>query len=179
MLAKEALFVLGVSRPVLQRLVKNGKIRVVEMESGNKFVYDYNPDDVMTVREEREKAGKSKRFAWRREAVYAVEKLSCEDNDVIGYGSILKVIKNGGRSVPKVFVDYKDFGNIEKTIDAHDFIGASAAFRDLLRYVYQRRISNLYIVNKDFCLDFNEIQEDFLKYGVKVIRLEDLRPAYE
>lgn len=168
MLAKEALFVLGVSRPVLQRLVKNGKIRVVEMESGSKFVYDYNPDDVMTVREEREKAGKSKRFAWRREAVYAVEKLSCEDNDVIGYESILKVIKNGGRSVPKVFVDYKD-----------SFLGASAAFRDLLRYVYQRRISNLYIVNKDFCLDFNEIQEDFLKYGVKVIRLEDLRPAYE
>lgn len=168
MLAKEALFVLGVSRPVLQRLVKNGKIRVVEVENGNKFIYDYNPEDVMTVREEREKAGKSKRFAWRREAIYAVEKLNCEDSDTIQYKAILKALKNGGRSAPKVFTDYID-----------SLSGASAAFRDLLRYVYQRKISNLYVVNRDFCLDFNEIQEDFLKYGVKIITLEDLRSAYE
>ena len=157
--AKNALSILGITRPFLQTLVKEGKIRTVKIEEGKRFSYDYNDEDIERIFKERESVGHRRRF----DAIYSLEDL---ENNSIGYEAIIEEVSKTDRrsSSPRFFIDYKN-----------TYFGSRLAFKDLLKYIYKNKVEFLYVFDENFCFDFEETKAEFLECGTKIVTLSDLQ----
>jgi predicted site-specific integrase-resolvase len=153
MKSKEVLNFLKISRVTLTKYVKNGTIKVTKLDNG---YYDYDNESVFKF------AKKDIRYNYIYARVSTYKQKSDLENQI---QLIQKYCNNNNIYITKTFSE------ISSGID-FDRKEFSLLLNDIMAY----KVNSIYISNKDRIsrLSFKTLQNIFLKFGTKIIVINDI-----
>ena len=153
MKSKEVLQLLGISRVTLYKYVKNGTIKVTQLDNG---YYDYDQKSVFKLIKKEN----------RKNVLYARVSTYKQSNDLANQVNQLIEFCNGNKI---------KYDQVYKEISSGTDMNRKE-FSKLLDDVIHYKISNIYITYKDRLtrLSFSTIETIFNKFGTHIIIINDL-----